>query len=106
MLTWYDPLYVGPKAGRHVRKIRKRLDQGKTDLGHYLITVAANGVDELDIINSGFLTWKAVYDHLPMILGVAADREEALEIAGRIIEDCLRSTGGTDVRSFIKTEPH
>lgn len=101
MLTWYDQLYVSPKAGRHIGKIKKRLNQGKTDSGHYLITVASNGVDELDIINSGFLASKTVYNHLPMVMGVATDRKEALEIAGRIIEDCFRSTGGTDVRSFI-----
>ena len=102
MLTWYDPLYVGPKAERQVGKIRKRLDKGKTDPGHYLVTLAANGTDELDIINSGFLTWKNVYNHLPMVMGVGADRAEALDIAGRIIEDCLHSTGGTDVRAFIR----
>ena len=106
MLTWYDPLYVGPKAAGDVRKMRKKLDRRKRDSGHYLITFASNGVDELDIIHSGFLSSESVYDHLPMIVGVAADKQEALSVAGRIIEDCIRYTGDTRVRAFLQEDFH
>ena len=101
MLEWYDPLYVGDGVRRYVRKIKKRISSGRTDVGHYLITLAANGTDELDIISTTFLEQKILRDHLPMIVGIAADRKEAIGLAVRITSDCLESTGDVHIREWL-----
>ena len=101
MLSWYEPLYIGGSTGRYARKIRRRLDSGKTDVGHYLITIASNGTDELDIVQSGLLSQTILRSRLPMIVGLASGRKEALDLAAVIAEDCLRETGDVRIRKWL-----
>ncbi len=101
MLSWYEPLYIGDSTGRYAGRIRKRLDAGRTDVGHYLITLASNGTDELDIIPSGLLTQSFLRERLPMIVGVASGRKEALRLVTAIAGDCVRQTGDVRIREWL-----
>lgn len=100
-LAWREPLYVGPGILSREKKIRKRLDQGKTDIGHYLITIASNGVDELDIVPTAFLGREMMRARLPLIVGLASDRREALDMLLEITGDCLRETGTLQLKKWL-----
>ena len=100
-LKWRDPLYVGESAKRSERRIRRRLDAGRADVGHYVVTLAANGVDELDVVGTGFLAQDALRDRLPLIVGLAGSRKEALGLVRTMAEDCVRETGGVRLRAYL-----
>ena len=101
-LKWSTNLYVGPSVARYSRRIRKRLDEGKSDVGHYLLTLAANENDELDILETFFLSQETIRDRLPAIVGIAGTKKEALELARKITEDCVQETGGADLRRYLQ----
>ena len=102
-MEWYGNLYIGERVNRYAARIRERLDAGKSDLGHYIITLAAHPSDYLDLFDTRYLTQDALRNRLPMVVGLAADRNEALIVVQKIVEDCVRETGSTDVRSFLQS---
>ena len=104
MLKWYKNLYLDEDLKKREKGIRHKLNEGKVDLGHYLVTLAWNKEDHLDVISTNFLSQKALYDRLPMVVGLAASRKRALEMVVRICDDCLKETGGTEIRAFLEEE--
>ena len=103
VMKWYGNLYIGERVNRYAPRIRQRLDAGKSDIGHYIITLAAHPSDYLDLFDTRYLTQNALKKRLPMIVGLAADRDEALIVAQKIVEDCISKTGSWDVRTFLQS---
>ncbi len=101
MLSWYGQLYMGEGAAKYARRIRRRADAGKTDVGHWFITLASNGSDELDLIPGWLLSQKNFRARVPMIVGIAADRREALDLVVRIADECYRATGDANIREWL-----
>ncbi len=100
-LTWNKTLYVGTEASKYEKRIRKRLDRGKSVIGHYLITIAEGQNDELDLISTTLLTQDILRARIPLIVGLAYDRREALDLLVRITDDCVRETGGAQIRKWL-----
>ena len=101
MLSFYKPLYTDVSLADRADRICRMLARGKTDTGCYVITLASNGTDHLDIISSLFLKQSLLRESLPMVVGVASSKKEALGLVQKITDDCLRETGGTDIRSWL-----
>lgn len=101
MLSWYNHLYVGDNVKRKVDKYKKNLDKGNFTPGVYLITLAANGVDQLDIISSYYLLQNAVYRRCPMVVGIARGYEEACELLIRMTEESICHTGKANVKEYL-----
>ena len=96
-------LYIGKSAARYEKRIRARLDAGKTDTGHYLITLASNGTDMLDIIGTGFLVQPSLARRLPIIVGIARTKKEAVDMVVQMVDDCLASRGDCDLRAYFES---
>lgn len=107
-LTWYDRLYVGEKAKKKRRRIIWGIRNSKPQIGVHVITMAANGNNILDIYPAASLSASIYKDRDFHIVGIAAGYEEALEVAGRIVNDMYRKTGGFDLPDFIgrKADAH
>ncbi|MGN0255583.1 MAG: hypothetical protein ACI4D6_06385 [Chordicoccus sp.] len=101
-MHYCNRLYIGKSAQRYEKRIRARLDAGKTDTGHYLITLASNGTDMLDIIGTGFLV-QSPLARLPMIVGIARTKKEAINMVVQMVDDCLASRGDCDLRAFFES---
>lgn len=101
MLTWYNRLYIGNNAKRKVNRVIKRLNAGKLVPGTYLITLASNEKDQLDIINAAQLIQPIVYRRCPMVVGIASGYDEAVELVIQITEESLEKTGKADLRKYL-----
>ena len=101
MAEYFSHLYIGKKAAGMEKKIRRSVERGKDIPGIRLITLASNGVDQLDIIPLFCLKQKQVRERLPVIAGFAGSREEALEVVRRMIGDAVRDTGCCDLRRWL-----
>lgn len=77
----------------------RKLDAHKLVLGAYVITLAANGKDMFDMLPAYMLFREENAERL--ILGLAANKEEAMEVCGKMLEDVYSGTGGYDVRSYF-----
>lgn len=103
-LTWYEPLYVGPKAEKKKEKLIRKINQnaGLTDV--YLVTLAANRQDLFDILSTSYLKQPALRRNLPPIVGLACGHGEAVELVKRIVEETVAQTGGADVKAYLRAQ--
>lgn len=95
-------LYLGDKAAAVREKILRAVDRDAPFPHLYLITFASNGVDQLDILETRYLSHERISASLPEIVGLAIGRPEAFETVRRIAEDTYRDTGTGDMVSYLK----
>lgn len=97
----YYALYMDEKVQSQQEKILKRIHDGKWQLEKYLIALAPNEKNHLEIYNSVLLIQKAIPKEEVFLVGVAGGYAEALELVEKITQEVYDETGGTDIRSFI-----
>ena len=119
-MRWYEKLYVGEQAKKHRYETIQAVRNGRP-MGFYVLTLAAGERNLLDIYPA--LTLKLPYYEKQDLLIVDtdetgifcvrgrkiddieenpfADFEDAAALAGRIICEVYKKTGGYDVNSFL-----
>lgn len=101
MLKWYKKLYIGDNAKKKAPSVIKKVNQGKLQYDIYLITLASNEKNLLEIIQANQLVQKTLRKLCPMIVGMASGYEEALEVVEKIVEETYLKQGDTDVRRYL-----
>ena len=104
MITWDDNLWCSEELKPKIHQIRRRLRWRKaTSAATFCITLASNKQDLFDIFNMGELLFRYYRDSDEdvHIVGRAASREEACELAAKMIEEIYNSTGALDVRTYF-----
>ena len=96
MLTWYKNLYLGNTVRGQERKLIRRLEKGV-----WLVTIASNEENNLDLIPSELLLQKALRVQCPMIVGIGFTRLEALLILVQIVQEVYRETKDMNIRAWL-----
>lgn len=102
-MRWYKHLYAGEKAKKKRFSIIQGLRRGKVQSGVHVIVPAAGERNILDILSAAELARndeKRKTDLL--ILGIAANYAEALEVAGKIVHDMYTATAGFELTVFLE----
>ena len=102
-MRWYERMYVGEKAKKHRFSILRAVRNEKSS-GYYVLTPASNPKNLLDIYSAKTLKQPYYKQQDLLIVGVAEDYEDAAMLAGKIIGDVYKKTGGYDVTGFLKRE--
>lgn len=100
-MNWYSELYIGEGAKPKAKKIIRKLKRNAGQIDVYLITLAANGQDMLDIINSAYLKQPAVRRNLPMIVGIAKGYEEAVGLVQQMVREAYEATGDCRIPEYL-----
>ncbi|RGY99410.1 hypothetical protein [Clostridium sp. AM58-1XD] len=100
-MRWYHHLYEGEKAKEKRYSIIQRIRGRKFQKGSYVITPPSNGNNVLDIYPSNILLLPCYRKSDLLVLGIAADYDEALEVAGRIVVDMYKRIGRPDIDEFL-----
>lgn len=98
-MKWHEPLFVGEAAEKKKNRIMRKFEKEIPPLGVFVITLASNGRDLLDIL-PGYMLFR---DDLREreILGLAVTKQEAFEVCEQIIMSVYRETGDFAVRSYF-----
>lgn len=103
-MRWYRKLYIGKTAKKKRYEIVWKVKHRAGMLGVYVITLASNEENLLDIIDSSVLLQPFYKNENIFIVGIACGYEEAIELAAHIIEELYRKTGEFQIRKFITNE--
>ena len=97
-MQWYDHLIMGPVAARRRFAILQSIRRGKPGKDVHVLVPSETPRHILDILPAAELT-KPYYEARKdlMIFGVAADYDEAVELAASIIHTLHSRTGTTDL---------
>jgi hypothetical protein len=101
-MVWYDNLYVGESIGKKKDKVIRKIRQNAGQIGIYVISIASNKSNLLDIIPATDLLFKAYPKKQIFVLGIAKGYDEAVEVAASIIDEVYRNTGDFSVRSYFR----
>lgn len=100
-MRWFNHLYVGDKAKKNRFNMIQGIRRGRLYPGAYVITPASNGNNILDIYPSASLLHPYLRDKDLLVVGIAADYWEALEVARQIIDEMYQKTGEFDLQKLL-----
>ena len=101
-MKWYDDLYVGESIIHKTSKIKWKILHNAGQIDIYVIALASNEKNLLDIIPSRELLQKWYPKRDLYIIGLAKGYEEAIETAASIVDEVYRRTGAFEVASYLK----
>lgn len=101
-MRFYRDLYLTENLKKKKYKMMWKLKTGSGMVDVYVITLAANGRDLLDIMNSSICLQPAVHNRLPLVIGMASGYDGALKLVQKIIEDVYNRTGTYEVRKYFE----
>lgn len=102
MVYWYNHLYVGKKAKRKRYKIIQSIREGRFDPCTYVITPPQNGNNVLDIYPAAMLLQPHYQAQELLILGIADNYWEALEVVRNMVDDLYQKTGDFQWSDWMK----
>jgi hypothetical protein len=100
-MIWHKNLYVSENIHHKQNKVIWKIKHGAGQIGIYIITLASNEANLLDIIPSTDLMFKAYPKSHLHVVGLAKGYDEALSVASTIIDEVYHMTGGFDVRYYL-----
>lgn len=98
-MKFYRYLYVGDTI-KNPNKIKWKLKH-HAGVQAYVVTIAA-GNDQLELFHSAYLKQKYFRKHPPIVVGIASDYNEAVQIVMRITQECLNNTGNCNLKEYLK----
>ncbi len=101
-MKWYDDLYVGESIIHKTNKIKWKILHNAGQIRIYVITLASNDKNLLDIIPSQELMQKGYPKKDLYVVGLAKEYDEAVEVAASIIDEVYRQTGAFEVASYLR----
>ena len=96
-MEWYDELYVGESIRQKEKKVRWQINI-------YVITLASNPQNLLDIIPSHELLQKGYPKKGLYVIGLAKGYDEAVDVAVSIIDEVFHETGAFEVAAYLKAK--
>lgn len=101
-MKWYKDLYLGEMIAADAKNIIKKIKNKKLVPGVYVIAVASNPANLMDVIPGWELLQKGYPKEDIRIIGLASGKTEAMEVVRQIIDETYRMTGDVKVRQYLK----
>ena len=95
-------LYTTEKTKKMLPRIMHKLRTRRLQPGIWLITLASNKQNLLDIFHSVYYMQPMFMKLNPDIVGIAESEDAAKELLIRITEDIYRETGSFEVRTYFQ----
>lgn len=100
-MIWYEELYVGESIVHKTKKIKWKILHNVGQLNIYVIAIASNKENLLDIIPSQELLQKGYPKKDLYVVALAKGYDEAIEVAASIVEETYRVTGAFRVEDYL-----
>lgn len=100
-MKFYKNLYISDSIKKSPFRIKYTISRRPIRSNYYVIALATNS-DQLDMFHSRYLIQPYYKKHIPYIIGVAKDREDAILLSKKIVEEIYDKTKSADVKSFFR----
>lgn len=101
-MKWYHDLFLGRLASERAEEIIRDAADEQFDRELRLITLAPNGIDQLNIVCPKRVIGKrSALAHMEMVVGIALGHTEALDVIAAIARTTLEERGDCDMRSYF-----
>ena len=101
-LTYHPRLYLGKGIKRKkLDKLKRRLENKPLFSSVVLITLSRNPTDQLEIYEARQLQQSYYKKYPPFVIGIAANREEAVEMVEQLVQECLDERGDCALKEYL-----
>lgn len=101
-LTFYPKLYIGESINRKkLDKLKNKLIKKPLLAKVYIITIAANPDNQLDIFEAKQLIWRYYVKNPPYVVGIAGNYDEALLLVEQIVKECLSNRNDCSLKEYL-----
>lgn len=101
-LTFREELYLGEGIKpKKLDKIKKKLLERPLFSGVYVIAIAANPSEQLEIFDARQLVQGYYVKHPRYVVGIASDYEDSLKLIEKITQECLRERGDCNLKEYL-----
>lgn len=100
-MKFYRELYLSPGLEKKKDKIIGKLRDGKIQMNIYIVTLASNEKNQLEICHSALLFQPYYSKKDYFVVGIANGHEEAVELVEEITKEVYNKTKGADIRTYI-----
>lgn len=100
-MRWYEHLYLGDSISAKAERIKWKISHNAGTVSIYVIALASNPDNLLDIIPARELMQKGYPKKDLTVIGLAKGYEEALAVVQRIVEETYRKTNDVNVRRML-----
>lgn len=101
-MKWYENLYVGESIQHKAEKIKWKIRHNAGQIDIYVIAIASNPQNLLDIIPAQELMQKAYPKKDMFVIGLARGMAEAQDVVTQIIDEVYQETGGFQILPYLK----
>lgn len=100
-MIFFQNLYLGDRISSKKDQIMKKLNSKKSVPELYLITMAQNPDNMLEIVSHWEVLQKGYPNMDIRVVGLAKGKKEAFKVVQSIVEQVLSETGSADVRAYL-----
>lgn len=101
-MKWYKHLYIGETLAPKKRQIVNRIKKNKLTPDVYVIALASNPENQLDVIP----TWELMQPGYPKeqvrIIGLAQGKKEALALVTEIVDAIYQKTKDVKIQDYLR----
>ena len=103
-MKFFQDMYVSEAVASHTDELIAKIKQNSVVKGLYLIVLAENSENLLEIIASREIV-KPMYSKRELwIVGLAGGRKDALQLVEHMIGQMYEQTGTFDIRTYFQIE--
>ena len=100
-MKYYKHLYLSEGLEKKKDKIIQKIEAGKILPGIFLVTLAPDEKNQLEIHRYILLLQPVFHREELLVVGISKDYEGALELVEEITQEVYNKTKSTDIRSYI-----
>ena len=100
-MKWYEDLYVGESIVHKKSIIKRKMLHNAGQIDIFVISLASNPANLLDIIPAKELLQKAYPKKDMYVIGLAKGYEEAVNLTASIINEVYQKTGAFGLRDYL-----
>ena len=102
-LAYHPRLYLGESIKEQkLEKIKKKLEKKPFFSGVFLVTLSRNASDLLELYDARELVQSYYLKNPPYVVGIAGNREEAIALVEKIVEECLQVRGDCALKEYLQ----
>ena len=100
-MLFHKKLYLDDEISKNKRTIIRKLKHNKLALNVYVMVLAENENEEIDIYPAYVLLQKAYKDRELTVVGLASDMSNSKDLLVKMTEDCIRMTGKVSLKEYF-----
>jgi hypothetical protein len=100
-MNWYSSMYLSDSVRARAGQLMKEMEEERFSRRIWVLSIPLCERDQLDIRRASSLAYHGLWETIPMIVGLAGSRMEAVELVQQIARDCMATRGDASLREYL-----